>query len=213
HRWEIEQYYTELFRTEVADFFRSNAWPNTPDILTDYLQAGGRNRFAQRLILAATISANYGIYGPAFELQEHLPRPGAEEYLDNEKYEQRTWDLDAPHSLAPLIADVNRIRREHPALLQDRTTAFHHVDNEALLAFSKSDEASGETVLVVVNLDPDNPQEGLTWLDADALGVDPNGTFTVRDLLGGGSWSWHGQRNYVRLDPNVTPAHIFVVGG
>jgi starch synthase (maltosyl-transferring) len=210
-KWEFEQYYTELFRTEVADFFRSNAWPNTPDILTGYLQVGGRNRFAQRLILAATISANYGIYGPPFELQEHLPRPGAEEYLDNEKYERRHWDLEAPHSLAPLIGRVNRIRRQHPALQQDRGFAFHHVDNEALLAYSKSDPRTNDTILVVVNLDPDWTQEGMTWLDADALGIDPDGPFTVRDLLGDGVWTWHGQRNYVRIDPHVSPAHIFVV--
>jgi starch synthase (maltosyl-transferring) len=211
HRWEIEQYYHELFRTDVADFFRSNAWPNTPDILTDYLQAGGRSRFAQRLVLAATISANYGIYGPPFELQEHLARPGAEEYLDNEKYEIRHWDVEATHSLRPLIARVNRIRRAHPALQQDREFAFHHVDNQALLAFSKRDPVTDDTVLVVINLDPDHVQAGSTWLDADALGITPDASFTLRDLLGDGTYTWHGQRNYVRIDPHVVPAHVFAV--
>jgi starch synthase (maltosyl-transferring) len=211
HRWELEQYYTELFRTGVADFFRSNAWPNTPDILTEYLQVGGRTRFLQRLVLAATLSANYGIYGPPFELQEHLPRPGAEEYLDNEKYQLRHWDLDAPQSLRDDIARINRIRHEHPALQQDREFAFHHVDNPALVAYSKRDPVTDDTVLVVVNLDPDGPQEGHTWLDADALAIAPDEPFVVRDLLGDGHWPWTGQRNWVRLDPATTPAHVFTI--
>jgi starch synthase (maltosyl-transferring) len=211
HRWELEQYYTELFRTDVVDYFRSNAWPNTPDILTEYLQQGGRTRFLQRLVLAATLSANYGIYGPAFELQEHLPRPGAEEYLDNEKYEIRHWDLDAPHSLRDDIARINRVRHEHPALQQDRHFAFHHVDNPALVAYSKRDPVTDDTILVVVNLDPNQAQEGHTWLDADALGVGPTDPFVVRDLLGEGHWPWTGQRNWVRLDPAVAPAHVFMI--
>ncbi len=170
HKWEIEQYYDELFTTEVADFFRSNAWPNTPDILTEYLQHGGRSRFAQRLVLAATLSANYGIYGPAFELQVHQPRPGAEEYLDNEKYERRVWDLDAPQSLRSFIARVNRIRAEHPALQQDRSFSFHHVENDALVAYSKRDPDTGDVILAIVNLDPDHAQSGWMWLDLERSG-------------------------------------------
>ncbi|WP_052667798.1 alpha-1,4-glucan--maltose-1-phosphate maltosyltransferase [Nitriliruptor alkaliphilus] len=211
-RWELAEYYAELHTTEVADYFRPNSWPNTPDILTEFLQHGGRAAFVQKLILAATLTANYGIYGPPFELMEHVARPGAEEYLDNEKYQLRHWDLDAPHSLAELIARVNAIRRAHPALQQDRSFAIHHVDNEALFAYSKRDPRSGDTVLTVVNLDPVWKQGGFTWLDLEALGLEGEGArFEVYDALGESRYTWQGRRNYVELDPHVTPGHIFVI--
>jgi starch synthase (maltosyl-transferring) len=210
-KWEIEQYYTELYRTGVVDFFRSNAWPNTPDILTEQLQFGGRPVFVQRVALAATISANYGIYGPAYELMEHVARPGAEEYVDNEKYQLRTWDLDRPDSLRPLIARLNRIRKAHPALQTDRTLAFHHIDNDQLLLFSKTSLDGDDVLLVVINLDPHWPQSGFTWLDMDALGLQPDSKFQVHDLLGDSRYLWHGQRNFVELDPHVSPVHIFQV--
>ena len=211
-KWELEQYYAELFQTDVRDYFRPNSWPNTPDILTEFLQHGGRGAFVQKLVLAATLTANYGIYGPPFELMEHVARPGAEEYLDNEKYEIRHWDLDQPHSLSELIRLVNRVRRDNPALQQDRGFALHHVDNEQLFAYSKRDPQSGNTVLVVVNLDPHNTQAGSTWLDLEALGIDVDDTsFTLHDRIGDARYVWHGRRNYVALDPHVTPAHIFVL--
>jgi starch synthase (maltosyl-transferring) len=211
-KWELEQYYAELHLTEVADYFRANSWPNTPDILTAFLQHGGRPAFVQKLILAATLTANYGIYGPTFELMEHVARPGAEEYLDNEKYEQRTWDLDAPHSLAELIARVNRIRHDHPALQQDRSFAIHHVDNEALFAYSKRCPLTGDTVLTIVNLDTQWKQGGFTWLDLEALGIErEDARFEVYDALGEARYVWQGRRNYVELDPHVSSGHIFVV--
>jgi starch synthase (maltosyl-transferring) len=211
-KWELEQYYAELHQTEVADYFRPNSWPNTPDILTAFLQHGGRPAFVQKLILAATLTANYGIYGPPFELMEHVARPGAEEYLDNEKYELRHWDLDAPHSLAELIARVNRIRHEHPALQQDRSFAIHHVDNEGLFATSKRDPLTGDTVLTIVNLDPQWKRGGFTWLDLEALGIErEDERFEVYDALGEARYVWQGRRNYVELDPHVSPGHIFVV--
>ena len=174
HKQEIEEYYSELFHTEVADFFRPNSWPNTPDILTDQLQHGGRAMYVQRLVLAATLTANYGMYGPAFELMWSSARPGAEEYLDNEKYEIKTWDADRqPWSLAEVIRLVNRIRHAHPALQQDHTLRFHEVKNDRLLAFSKTDRAQRDVVLVIVNLDPHHTQAGTTWLDLEALGLPP----------------------------------------
>ncbi|MDX1658669.1 MAG: alpha-1,4-glucan--maltose-1-phosphate maltosyltransferase [Nitriliruptorales bacterium] len=210
-KWEIEQYYNELHRTEVADFFRPNSWPNTPDILTEFLQYGGRAAFVQKLILAATLTANYGIYGPPFELMLDEARPGAEEYVDNEKYEVKHWDLAQPDSLREMIARVNRIRSENPALQQDREFTFHHVDNEELLAFSKATRDKSNVVLVVVNLDPNWKQAGTTWLDMEALGLEPDSQFQVHDRIGESRYLWHGPSNYVELDPHVTPGHIFVV--
>ena len=211
HKAEIEDYYTELFHTEVADFFRPNSWPNTPDILTDQLQSGTRALYVQRLVLAATLTANYGMYGPAFELMWSAARPGAEEYLDNEKYEIKTWDADQPHSLAEVIALVNRIRHAHPALQQDRTLTFHTIHNDQLLAYSKTDRAGRDTVLVIVNLDPHHTQSAMTWLDLEALGLDADTPFELHDVFAGGAYHWHGAENYVELDPHVTPAHIFSV--
>jgi starch synthase (maltosyl-transferring) len=211
HTWELRQYYEQLFLTDRADFFRPNSWPNTPDILTEFLQENGRPGFVQKLLLAATLTANYGIYGPPFELMEHVARPGAEEYLHNEKYELRHWDLDAPHSLAELIARVNHIRRDHPALQQDRSFALHHVDNEALFAYSKRDPRSGDTILCIVNVDPRWKHGGWTWLDLEALGLEEGAAFEVYDALGEARYHWRGRRNYVELDPRVSPGHIFVV--
>jgi len=208
HKWELTEYFTELTKTEVAEFFRPNLWPNTPDILTEPLQVGGRPAFVQRLVLAATLGASYGIYGPPFELQEATPRePGSEEYLSSEKYELRSWDLERPDSLRDMIARVNRIRRENPALHQDRTLAFHGVENDQLLAYSKS--AGDNAILVVVNLDPHHTQVGWTALDLGALGVERDQPFQVHDLITDARYLWQGERNYVELDPHAVPAHIF----
>jgi starch synthase (maltosyl-transferring) len=211
-KWEIEEYYTELTATDVVDFFRPNSWPNTPDILTDQLQSGTRGMYVQRLVLAATLTANYGMYGPAFELQWSEAREGSEEYLHNEKYEIKRWDVDHPDSLREVIALINRLRHGHPALQQDRNLTFHHVDNDALVAYSKVDDAGRDVVLVIVNLDPDTQHAGTTWLDLEALGIDDEqASFEVADLLGGGVYRWQGRGNYVQLDPRVLPAHVFEV--
>ncbi|MFL6196185.1 MAG: alpha-1,4-glucan--maltose-1-phosphate maltosyltransferase [Thermoanaerobaculia bacterium] len=209
-RWELVEYFTELTQTPVKEFFRPNLWPNTPDILTEPMQTGGRPVFVQRLILAATLGASYGIYGPPFELMEHLPRErGSEEYLDSEKYQLRAWDVSRPDSLSELIALVNRIRRENPALQSDPSLRFHPADNEQILCYSK---AAGENlVIVALNLDPRNPQQAWIDLDLDALGLDRDQPFEVHDLLTGARYVWHGSRNWVRLDPHQVPAHILRV--
>jgi len=209
---ELESYFTELTQTEVREFFRPNLWPNTPDILTEYLQTGGRPAFLIRLILAATLGASYGIYGPPYELCEATPlAPGSEEYLNSEKYEIRHWKLDAPHSIAPVIARVNRIRREHPALQQDWTLRFHPVDNEQLIAYSKTSPDKRDVIITVVNLDPHHRHAGWVTLDLAALGLPYDVPYQVHDLLTDERYIWHGAHNYVELDPHVMPAHIFVV--
>ena len=213
---ELEEYLTELTRTPVADYFRPNLWPNTPDILHESLQSGGRPAFEARLVLAATLGASYGVYGPAFELLEHQARqPGSEEYLDSEKYEVRHWDLDRPDSLAGLLTQVNAVRHAHPALQQDRSLRFHGVDNDQLLVYSKtagpSPDGAGfdDTVLVAVNVDPRAAQAGTVSLDLSALRLEGAETFVLHDLLTGARYEWAGPRNYIRLDPEVVPAHIF----
>jgi starch synthase (maltosyl-transferring) len=209
---ELIGYLTELTRTGAVEFFRPSFWPNTPDILTEYLQSGLRTAFAVRFVLAATLGASYGIYGPAFELMEHVPRePGSEEYRDSEKYEIRTWDLERADSLAPLVARVNRIRRENPALQEDRGLRFHGVANDQLLAYSKSTEDGSNRVLAIVNLDPRNAQSGWTDLALAELGLRAGEPFEVEDLLSGTVFSWSGPANFVLLDPSEAPAHLFRV--
>ena len=213
-RWELVEYFTELNQTAVREYFRPNLWPNTPDILTEPFQTGGRPVFVQRLILAATLGASYGIYGPAYELMEHLPRErGSEEYLHSEKYEIRGWDLDRLDSLRELIALVNRIRRENPALQSDRSLRFHRADNERILCYSKTAGGASDSeknlILVAVNLDASVPQAAWVELDLEALGLEPEEPFQVHDLLTGARYLWHGSRNFVRLDPNQVPAHVF----
>jgi starch synthase (maltosyl-transferring) len=205
---ELVAYFTELASPPVSEFFRANLWPNTPDILTEYLQFGGRGAFMVRLVLAATLGASYGIYGPAFELLEDRARePGSEEYLDSEKYQLRTWNRDDPASLKEFIARVNRIRRENTPLQSDRGLKFHDIDNEMLIAYSKTNDA--EAVLVVANLDPHHVQTGWLQLDLASLGLPSDRAFQVHDLLSGARFLWRGARNYVALDPGHSPAHVF----
>ncbi len=211
-RWELTDYFTELTHSPMREFFRPNLWPNTPDILTGYLQSGGPAAFRVRLVLAATLGASYGIYGPAFELCENKPRePGSEEYLDSEKYELKRWDIQRPDSLKDLIGRVNRIRKENPALQRDDGLAFHSVSNDQLLCYSKRSQGSSGAILVVVNLDPSRKQAGSVELSLEALGVDPSRSYQVEDLLNQASYSWKGGKNFVELDPDRTPAHIFRV--
>src|SRR5690606_11906193 len=209
---EITEYFTELTRPPVADFFRPSLWPNTPDILPEHLQFGGRGAFMSRLVLAATLGASYGIYGPAFELMEHVARePGSEEYLDSEKYQIRFWDLERADSLREFIARVNRIRAENAPLQSDHGLRFHHIDNDSLIAYSKTTPDGAETVLVTVNLDPHHVQSGWLELDLAALGLPDQQSFQVHDLLSGARFLWQGPRNFVSLDPARSPAHIFRV--
>ncbi len=211
-KWELESYFTELTHSETAHYFRPNLWPNTPDILTDELQHGGRGAFLGRLVLAATLAASYGIYGPAFELQEHIGRDeGSEEYLRSEKYEIRSWDIDSPTGLAAFIALVNRIRREHVALQFNDSLLFHSTDNEALIAYSKvrQDGTDRDVVLTVVNLDHIHPQSGWVILDLESLGFRDDAPFVAHDLLSDARYVWQDNANFVRLDPAGVPCHVF----
>jgi len=209
-KWELTQYFTELTQTDLREYFRPNLWPNTPDILTEYLQTGGRPAFMARLVLAATLGASYGIYGPAFELWEHTPRErGSEEYLDSEKYEIKHWDLSRPDSLKDLIARVNRTRKENPALQSDWSLRFHPVDNDQLICYSKNSDDLSNIVLVVVNLNPFYTHSGWVQLPLEKLGVDPQVPYQMHDLLSDARYIWKGPRNYVELNPSIVPAHIF----
>jgi starch synthase (maltosyl-transferring) len=213
---DLQTYFEEICNPPISDFFRPNVWPNTPDILHAQFQIEDlphrRAIFQQRVILAATLSANYGIYGPAYELLEGRPAkpsPGktsSEEYLDSEKYQLRTWNRDDPNSIAPLIARLNQIRRNNPALQRNENLVFHTIPNANLLAYSKSDGIN--TILTIVNLDPLN--ELGAWLDLDmpALNLPWTGPFEVEDLLTGISYPWRDQHNYVAIKPSTT-AHVF----
>jgi starch synthase (maltosyl-transferring) len=207
---ELIEYFTELTQTPVREFFRPSLWPNTPDILPEYLQFGGRPAFITRLVLAATLGASYGIYGPAFELTENQPRqPGSEEYLNSEKYEIRHRDLDSAWSLRDLITRVNHARRDNLALQTDRYLRFHQTDNEMLLCYSKVTADLSNVILVVVNLDFAHAHSGWITLDLESLGLDATHPYQVHDLLGDNRHLWTGRRNFVQLDPHIIPAHVF----
>jgi len=210
--WELTEYFREL-STRTVDYFRPNAWPNTPDILTEQLQTGGRPVFVSRAILAATLSPSWGVYGPAFELLEHQPvREGSEEYLDSEKYQLRTWDLEREDSLAPLLTRLNAIRSTHRALRNLHTLHFHQTDDPGLLCFSKTDPAgAGAPILVVVNLDPFDRHAGFVDVDLAALGLPYGADYDVVDELGGVTYRWSGNRNFVDLAPWSASAHVFSV--
>ncbi len=209
---ELTQYLLELTTTPVREYFRPNFWPNTPDILAKSLQSGGLPAFRSRLVLATTLTANYGIYGPAFELGESTPfKPGSEEYLDSEKYEVKRWNLKNPASLKPLITRLNQVRRRNKALQSNERLHFHPTDNPALICYSKRTADGGNTVLMVVNLDPFWVQSGWVYLDLGVLGLAPDDTFEVYDLLADHSYRWQGSRNYVALRPAEAPAHLFRV--
>ena len=206
---EITAYLTELSQTPVREFFRPNQWPNTPDILTEFVQMGGRAGFVIRLLLAATLGANYGVYGPAFELMENRPmRHGSEEYIDSEKYEIRQWDLERADSLRPLIARVNQIRNTNTALQSDWSLRFYSTDNDQLICYSKESEDRSNLLLMVVNLDPHHTQSGFVTLPLGDLEIPLDRAYEAEDLLTGERYLWHGPRNYVELNPTRLSGHI-----
>ncbi|MEU4449426.1 maltotransferase domain-containing protein [Actinosynnema sp. NPDC050801] len=206
---ELEEFGRDL--VEHADEGTPNLFVNTPDILHESLQHGGPAMFALRAALAATLSPSWGVYS-GYELFEHQAvREGSEEYLDSEKYELRPRDYSGD-TLQPWLATLNRIRRAHPALRQLRTLRFHEVDNDNLIAYSKTDPDSGRAVVCVVTLDPDRPQDGTVTLDPAALGLPEGARFTARDEVTGEVFDW-GRSNYVQLDPRRAVAHIVSVGG
>ncbi len=208
---EFIEYLTELTQTDVGEYFRPNFWPNTPDILPEHLQYGGKPAFMMRLVLAATLSSNYGIYGPAFELCVNEALPGREEYLDSEKYEIKHWNWNQPGSLKGFITRINRIRKENPALQQTRNLQFYEVDNDYLLFYGKTTEDFSNIILVVVNLDPFHTQGGWVQVPIAELGIAPDQSYLVHDLISDDKYIWQGERNYVELNPTSLPAHVFRV--
>jgi len=206
---ELADYFNDLAQSQVCEYFRPNLWPNTPDILPEFLQVGGRPSFMVRLILAATLGASYGIYGPAFELCENAPlAPGKEEYLNSEKYELKRRDLNSNHSLKNLISRLNRIRKENLALQSNRNLRFHETDNPAIFCYSKASDDLSSVIIVVVNLDCFHVQAGWLGIDLSSIGLDARHSFQVHDLLSEGRFLWQGSRNYVELVPESLPAHI-----
>jgi starch synthase (maltosyl-transferring) len=209
-RREIEDYLREVSH-ETSHRIRPSFWVNTPDILPTFLQSGLRAAFQIRAVLAATGSSSWGVYA-GFELLEHTPlRPGAEEYLDSEKFELKVRDWagaeERGESLAPYLTRLNEIRRSHPALRQLRNVTVHRTDDDAVLCFSKRDVATGDLVIVVVNLDPRSARETTVHLDMPALGLDWHDEIEVEELLGPGTWRWS-EHTYVHLDPATRPAHV-----
>lgn len=209
---ELTEYLTELTTTVAREFFRPNFWPNTPDILHAYLQHGGKPAFVTRLVLAATLTANYGMYGPAFEMLERIPRePGSEEYLNSEKYQLRQWDMQA-ENIRDLITRVNHIRRENPALHNNWNLLFHPTDNDQIICYSKHTPDMRNRIVVVANLNPYTTQAGWVGIDTTALNIDMSRPFIVHDLLTGDEYTWTPYTwNYVELNPNRSQAHILRV--
>jgi len=214
-RDEVAAYLEEVTSPPVSDFFRPNFWPNTPDILHETLQIGGRPMFQVRLALAALSVGNWGIYGPAMELLAATPRePGSEEYLDSEKYEIKVWDLDAPESLAAFIRRLNELRRAEPALATNRPPVIQAVDDPELLAFARHDPASGSRILVVMNMQPHEPRTGRVCLDAQTLGLDATtlglavGAVTAHDLFSAVACRWPLPEVTIECTP-AEPVRIF----
>ncbi|HLV65982.1 MAG TPA: alpha-1,4-glucan--maltose-1-phosphate maltosyltransferase [Polyangiaceae bacterium] len=207
--WELKDYLTELTQPEMLSYFRPNFFANTPDILHEYLQTGGRPAFRIRLVLAGTLSPSYGIYS-GFELCENVPvRHGSEEYLDSEKYQIRQRDYNAPHNIKQDIGKLNRIRRENPALQELGNLEFLHSEYEGILAYRK--HAPGNEIVVVVNLDPFHMHETMIHMPVNRMGIGEGEPYEVADLLSGARYTWRGTRNYVRLDPSDRVAHVFRV--
>lgn len=208
---ELEEYMTELTKTDMRYYYRPNFWPNTPDILPPELTAGGDNAHIIRLLLAATLSSNYGIYGPVYEFGINTPRPGKEEYIDNEKYEIRHWDWNKETRIGEFITLVNSIRRQNTALHTTWNIEFAETTNDQVICYIKTDKLTGNRLIIAVNLDPFNTQEATIKLPLKELNVEPGRSFTVNDLLSGDTYQWKGEWNYVKLNPYETPAHILKI--
>ncbi|MCA9400034.1 MAG: alpha-1,4-glucan--maltose-1-phosphate maltosyltransferase [Candidatus Omnitrophica bacterium] len=205
---ELIKYMKELTRSEQREYFRPNFWPNTPDILAYHLQEAPRQTFIIRLLLAATLSSNYGIYGPAFELCENDPVEGKEEYNQSEKYEIKTWDWDRPGNLKEMIARINQIRHQNPALQTTWNLEFYDIHNDQILAYGKWNDEKTNILLVIINLDPLNTQSGWVSLPLHELGLDDNHTFRVKNLISNDTYFWQGSHNYVEINPFVCPGQI-----
>ena len=207
---DIQAYITELIQPNLRYNFRPNFWPNTPDILPPHLTQGGENAHIIRLLLAATLSSNYGLYGPVYEYGMTTPMPGKEEYIDNEKYELKHWDWDARTRIGEVITRINRVRKEQPALQTTANITFANTDNDQVICYCKKDSRTGNTLVIAVNLDPYQTQSANIQLPLGKLGMDYSARFAVRDLLSGDKYNW-GERNYVSLNPWTMPAHVMLV--
>ena len=207
---ELIEYFTELTQTEMSEYFRPNLWINTPDILPFVLQDGGRPAFMIRVALAATLSPLYGIYS-GYELCENEALPGREEYLDSEKYQYKERDWNAPGNIKDWIARLNKIRKENRALQLYTNLRFHDAENDAILFYSKMTAARDNIILVVVNLDPHRKHNSFVYVPIENFGQMESDVYQVQDLLSGATYTWRGRRNYVELDPDIQPAHIFLV--
>ena len=206
---ELTEYLTELTRGDTREFMRPNFWPNTPDILTEYLQYGGRASFMIRAVLAATLSSNYGIYGPTFELCIGDAEPNSEEYLDGEKYEIRQWDRKGPGNIRELITKLNRIRRDHSALQVTNNLDFYESDNDSVLFYGKIAGNGKSSLLIAVNLDPFAVRSAKLRLPLRLFGIQQGQSYLLHDLLGGERSIWQGEWCNVTLDPQTAPACIY----
>jgi starch synthase (maltosyl-transferring) len=207
---ELTEYFTELTQTEMSEYFRPNLWPNTPDILPPILQEGGRPAFMTRVLMAATLSPLYGIYS-GYELCENKALPGREEYLDSEKYQFKERDWNAPGNIKDWIARLNKIRKENRALQLYTNLRFYHAENDAILFYGKMTPARDNIILVAVNLDPFRKQHSFVYVPIEDFGQMESDAYQVHDLLNASRYTWRGRRNYVELDPDIQPAHIFLV--
>ena len=207
---ELIEYFTELTQTEMSEYFRANLWPNTPDILPFVLQDGGRPAFMIRVLLAATLSTLYGIYS-GYELCENEALSGREEYRDSEKYQWKERDWNAPGNIKDWIAQLNKIRKENRALQSYDNLRFYHADNDAILFYGKMTPARDNIILIVVNLDPHRKQNSYIDVPIDQFGQMESDVYQVHDLLSDARYTWRGRQNYVELDPEIQPAHVFRV--
>ena len=218
NKHELQEYLLELTSSPLKHVMRPNFWPNTPDILHEEFQSGDRNRFIIRMVLAATLSSNYGMYGPAYELCEHVPVPGSkEDYLNSEKYEIKQWDLDRPGNIRAEITRVNRIRKENAALQQTIDLTFVRIEaspgkeHDQLMGYVKRSVDDNNIIFVVVNLDSTNTQGGWLRFPLELFNLPHDYPFKVEDLLSGARYDWNGEWNYVEVNPWIMPAHIFRV--
>ena len=207
---ELTEYFTELTQTEMSEYFRPNLWPNTPDILPPVLQNGGRPAFMTRVLMAATLSPLYGIYS-GYELCENKALPGREEYLDSEKYQFKERDWNAPGNIKDWIARLNKIRKENRALQLYMNLRFYPAENDAILFYGKMTPARDNIILIAVNLDPFRKQHSFVDVPIEEFGQMETDTYQVHDLLNGARYTWRGRQNYVELNPEIQPAHIFLV--
>ncbi|MCF0068912.1 alpha-1,4-glucan--maltose-1-phosphate maltosyltransferase [Dyadobacter sp. CY261] len=210
-KWELEQYLYELTKTDQQYYFRPNFWPNTPDILPHHLVEGGENAHITRFILAATLSSNYGLYGPVYEYGINAPHPGKEEYTDNEKYEIKHWDWERYSRTREIITRVNRIRNAHPALQSTWNIDFNETNNDRVISYTKVAPDDGESLLVAVNLDYFNTQGAHIRVPLHRFGIGSNQPYLVRDMLSGEKYRWQGEYNYIQLNPWEMPAHILKI--